>query len=137
MKNILILLILAIGITSYGQDLKREELVGKWITSDLVIDFGDMKPKDENILKGIKKGFINSEFDLRDNGKFYIKFPEDTPTFMQELVFLNDKNWKVENNALKVGTESDHYNLMHIRVLKENGKTYFIMPGMKLEMKKI
>ncbi|MCH2032294.1 MAG: hypothetical protein MK202_02145 [Tenacibaculum sp.] len=136
MKKIITLFILTICTIGFGQNIKKTELIGKWTTNDLIIDFGDTKPKNENIIRELKKGFLNSEFDFRENGKFYIKFPNDKPTFMGELAFLNDRNWKLENNQIKVGTKEDNYNLMHILVQKANGKIYFIIPGMRLEMNK-
>ncbi|WP_459212125.1 hypothetical protein [Aquimarina rhabdastrellae] len=136
MRAVLILIMLGMCIMSFGQSLEKREVVGKWITEDLVIDFGNTKSKDENVLKELKKGFLKSEFDFRENGKFYIKFPYDQPFFMKELVFLNDKNWKVEQNQIKIGTPEDEYTLMHILFKRVKGKTYFIIPGMKLEMKR-
>ena len=137
MRKILTLLILTIYTASFGQNLTDSEIVGKWKTNDLIIDMGDSKPKDENIIAELKKGFLNSEFDFRENGKFFIKFPNDKPTFMEELIFLNDKHWILENNQIKVGTDEENYNLMHIIIQKAYGKTYFIIPGMRLEMKKL
>lgn len=136
MKNFITLLVLTICTVSFGQNLQKTELVGKWMTNELVIDLGDEIPKDENIIKELKKGFLNSEFDFKENGKFYIKFPSDKPVFMGELAFLNNQNWKLESNKIKIGTKEDQYSSMHILVQKANGKTYFIIPGMRLEMKK-
>ena len=136
MRIFFTLLILSIYVIGHGQDLQKTELVGKWITTDLTMVLGKAKPKNEKIIDELKKGFLNSEFNFKENGKFYIKFQKDKPSFMSELTFLNNQNWKFENNQAKIGTEKDNYSSMHILVQKRGEKMYFIIPGMRLEMKK-
>lgn len=136
MKNIITLLILTFISTSFGQNIKKPELIGKWTTKNITIDFKDAKPKSQKVIEGLKKGFLNSEFDFKENGKFYLKLPNDRPAFMEELTSLNDKNWKLKNNQIKLGTDENNLNLMFIKIKKINGKVFFVIPGMKLEMVK-
>lgn len=134
MKRFLTFFVFTICTVGFSQNITKTELIGKWTTTDLVVKPPKTRSKDKDITNELKKGFINSTFDFRENGKFYIKFPNNKPAFMGELVFLNDQNWVLKNNQIKIGSKKDNYNLMHILVKRTNGKTYFFIVGMRLEM---
>src|SRR5690606_34170125 len=46
-------------------------------------------------------------------------------------------NWIIKNDLILIGTENDGFSSMHILFQESNGKTYFVLPMIRLEMQKL
>lgn len=137
MRKIVTILFFAFCTLSYGQTFKKSDFVGKWTTSNLSLGTGDAQAKSKDVVKQLKNSFLNATFDFKADGKFYIKFKNTSP-IISDLEFLNDQQWIFipEKSIIKIGSKANKHSAMHIRLQKVNGKTYFFIPGVQLEMKK-
>ncbi|NAY93509.1 hypothetical protein GTQ34_16500 [Muricauda sp. JGD-17] len=115
--------------------MNERELMGKWETIGVEMPNSDETPN-RDAVKLIQDAFYGSKFHFRGNKVFNIQFGKFGDERMKELSFLDNKNWKLEDGQIKIGTESDGYSLMQILIQKITGKTYFILPMIRLEMKK-
>lgn len=119
-----------------AQSLNDKKLIGEWEAVNVNIpNSNQIQQKDA--LKMIKDAFLNSKFSFNENKIFKIKFGKLADDKMKELFFLDNQNWIIKNNQILIGTENDRFSSMHILFKENNGKTYFILPMIKLEMKKI
>lgn len=137
MRKIVTILFFTMCALSYGQTFQKSDFAGKWTATNLHLEVGDAQAKNKNVIKQLKNGFLNATFDFNTDGNFYIKFKNKTP-IVGDLEFLNNQQWvfMAEKSIIKIGTKANKYSAMHIRLQKTNGKTFFIIPGMQLEMKK-
>ncbi|WP_299156840.1 energy transducer TonB [uncultured Tenacibaculum sp.] len=119
-----------------AQNLNDENLMGEWKAINVDIPNSGIVQQKE-ALKMIENAFLNSKFNFKGNKVFRIKFGKLTDERMKELLFLDNKNWIIKENQVMIGTENDGFSLMHITVQKLEGKTYFTLPIIRLEMKKI
>lgn len=138
MKKILTVLFITISTLSFGQKIDQADLIGKWVTSDVTVDVSIVPHDSRDKIDEFKKAFVKSEFQFNKNGKFFLKLVPGKSEMVKELNFLNDREWIIDTqkNIVKVGTKNDDFTLMFIQIVKDNGKTYFFIPGMKLEMEK-
>lgn len=117
-----------------AQNLNEETLMGKWNTVNVEI-LNDVPQKEA--VKFIKDAFSGSKFNFKGNKVFKIKYGKTADERIKELFFIDNQNWVIDKNQIKIGTETDGFSSMHILVQKEKGKTYFILPMIRLEMKKV
>lgn len=135
MKNIFLALFLFCSVITFGQHMESSQITGKWTVVKATPT--DATANDNQVVMNqLQKGFENALFEMKEGGNFYATFPVNAPEFVQELSFLNNKNWEWEKDAnkIKVGTTADNYSLMHIVVTPAGDKTFFMIPGLKLEV---
>lgn len=135
MKNLFLALFLFGSMITFGQNMESSQITGKWTVVKATPT--DMAAGENAvILNQLQKGFENAQFEVKEGGDFYATFPANSPEFMEELTFLNNKNWEwqKETNMIKVGTTADNFSMMHIVVTPAGDKTFFVVPGLKLEV---
>lgn len=119
-----------------AQNLNNKKLMGEWHTINIDIPNSDKVPQKE-ALKMVEDAFLNSKFNFKGNKVFRIKFGKLADDKMKELFFLDNQNWIIKNNQILIGTENDGFSSMHILFQENNGKTYFILPMIRLEVQKL
>ena len=112
MKTILILTLGLLLTTSLNaQSINSENLTGTWkvvngaTTSELPAEIGQM-------MLMMLDGFDTSTWSFNPDGTFNIKFKENLSPVMQEMKFLDNKLWKIDEptKQIRIGTKSDNYN---------------------------
>lgn len=130
MKTIILSLLLLVGTNQLlGQELNKADLIGSWKAVDVQL-IGEIQGIDEDgkqMIEQMREGFVGTIFGFKANDEFTIQFKESIPPFMKELEFLNNKNWKIENGTVLIGTPEDGFSLMGIIVMKREGKNYFLL----------
>ncbi|WP_405293037.1 energy transducer TonB [Algibacter sp. Ld11] len=134
--KLLLVTALIFSFLTNAQNLKYENLMGEWKAINVNIPNSDEVPQKE-ALKMVKDAFLNSKFNFKGNKVFRIKFGKLADKRMKELFFLDNQNWALKDNLVMIGTENDGFSSMHITVQKVEGKTYFILPMIRLEMEKL
>jgi len=119
-----------------AQNLNDEKLMGEWEAINVDIANSDEVPRKE-ALKMLEDAFLNSKFNFKGNKVFRIKFGKLADDRMKELFFLDNQNWVIKNDQILIGTENDGYSSMQILFKETNGKIYFILPMIRLEMQKL
>lgn len=127
---------LLFGLLVKAQNLNDEKLMGEWKAVSVNIPNSDEVPQKE-ALKMVEDAFLNSQFNFKGNKIFRIKFGKLADDRMKELFFLDNQNWLIKNDQILIGTENDGFSSMHIVFQENNGKTYFILPMIRLEMQKL
>uniref|UniRef100_UPI00404AE245 energy transducer TonB n=1 Tax=Gelidibacter sp. TaxID=2018083 RepID=UPI00404AE245 len=134
--KLLVAITLLFNLLVKAQNLSEENLMGEWEAVNVSIPNADEVTQKE-ALKMLEDAFLNSKFNFKGNKVFRIKFGKLADERMKELLFLDNKNWKIEDDQILIGTENDGFSLMHITFQENNGKTYFILPMIRLEMEKL
>lgn len=132
------LLLVAALIFSYltkAQNLSEETIMGEWKAINVEIPNSDEVPQKE-ALKFMEDAFLGSIFNFKGNKVFKIEYGKTADDRIKELFFLDNQNWIIQNDKIKIGMDND-YSSMHITFQEVNGKTYFSLPMMRLEMEKI
>lgn len=113
-----------------AQNVLPDKIKGEWtvksvkLTADMGLDEDQLE-----MMESLKNGFINSKFSFNSDNTFQFKMSERVPAFMEELKFLDNKKWKIDQKSGKivVGTEEDQYSLMSIFVKNQDGKIFFLL----------
>lgn len=134
--KLLLVTTLLFAYLTQAQNLKDEKLMGEWEAVCVDIPNSDEVPQKE-ALKMVEDAFLNSKFNFKGNKVFRIKFGKLADDRMKELFFLDDQNWVIKNDKILIGTENDGFSSMHITFQENNGKTYFVLPMIRLEMQKL
>jgi|GEM_PF-3423268 hypothetical protein len=132
MKSLTISVFLLVSTTQlFSQQLTKEAFLGSWkvVDSQLISEIPlGLDTEGEKKMEQLRTGFIGTIFNFKANNEFTIKFSDNIPEFMQELEFINNKKWKIEEGRMiAIGTEEDAYSLMGIIVETKQGKTLFIL----------
>ena len=127
---------LLLGLLVKAQNLNEEKLMGIWEAVNVSIPNSDEVPQKE-ALKMVEDAFLNSKFNFKGDKVFRIKFGKLADDRMKELFFLDNQNWVIKNDQILIGTENDGFSSMHILFQENNGKTYFVLPMIRLEMEKL
>ena len=104
----------------------QPDIQGEWIVQGVELT-SEMGLADEQLqmLNSLKNGFLNSRFTFNKDQSFRLHFPENIPPFIEELRFLDNKKWKMDNRVILIGTGDDNYSLMGIEIVTRNKKAYF------------
>jgi hypothetical protein len=94
-----------------AQTINSEQLIGTWkvingaTTSELSAEVGQM-------MSLMLDGFDTSVWSFNSDGSFNIKFKENLSPEMEEMKFLDNKLWKIDQQTkqIRIGTKSDYYN---------------------------
>lgn len=119
-----------------GQNINDEKLIGEWEAVNVNIPNAEEVPQKE-ALKLVEDAFLNSKFNFKGNRIFRIQFGKLADDRMKELLSLDNQNWVIKNDQILIGSEKDGFSSMQILFQENNGKTYFILPMIQLEMQKI
>lgn len=133
------ILLLLTFLTNYliiAQTVNDEMIVGQWKAIKVLTPNKNNIPEKQAV-KLIEDAFKGSIFNFKGDRIFKIKFGELGDERMKELFFIDNQNWKTENNTIKIGSKSDAFSTMHIQMKKVDGKTYFLLPMLQLEVIKI
>jgi hypothetical protein len=133
--KLLLVTTLIFSLLTKAQNLNDEKIMGEWKVINVDIPNSDEVPQKETI-KLIEDAFLGSKFNFKGNKVFRIKYGKLGDERMKELFFLDNQNWTIKNSQIKIGMNND-YSSMHITFQEVNGKTYFSLPMMRLEMEKI
>lgn len=94
-----------------AQTINSKQLTGTWkvingaTTSELPAEAGQM-------MVLMLDGFDTSTWSFNSDGTFNIKFKENLSPVMEEMKFLDNKLWKIDESTkqIRIGTKSDNYN---------------------------
>jgi hypothetical protein len=134
--KLLLVVTLIFSFLTKAQTLNDENLMGEWIAINVEIPNSD-EVQQKEALKLVEDAFLNSKFNFKGNKVFRIKFGKLADERMKELFFLDNQNWVIKDNQILIGTENDGFSSMHITYQEYKGKTYFILPMIRLEMEKL
>jgi len=133
--KLLLVTALIFNTLTNAQNLSEETIMGEWKAINVEIPNSDEVPQKE-ALKFMEDAFLGSIFNFKGNKVFKIEYGKTADDRIKELFFLDNQNWIIQNDKIKIGMDND-YSSMHITFQEINGKTYFSLPMMRLEMKKI
>ncbi|SMD32908.1 hypothetical protein SAMN04488029_1268 [Reichenbachiella faecimaris] len=111
MKKISTLILgLILTLSLNAQSINSEQLAGTWkvingtTTSELPAEVGRM-------MLLMLDGFDTSTWSFNSDGTFNIKFKENLSPIMEEMKFLDNKLWKIDEptKQIRIGTKSDNY----------------------------
>lgn len=125
---------LIFSLLTQAQNLNNEKIMGEWIAVNIEIPNSNDVPQKE-ALKFMQDAFLGSKFNFKGNKVFKIEYGKIADDRIKELFFLDSQNWTIQNDQIKIGMNND-YSSMHITFQEINGKTYFSLPMMRLEMEK-
>ncbi|CAH8282056.1 TonB-like protein [Mariniflexile fucanivorans] len=134
--KLLVISTLIFSLFTMAQNLNDEIIMGEWKAINVDIPNSEDVPQKE-ALKLIEDAFLDSKFNFKGNKVFRIKYGKLGDERMKELFFLDNQNWIIKNSQILIGTESDGFSAMHITFHENNGKIYFILPMIRLEMEKL
>lgn len=134
--QLLIAATLIFSFLAKAQNLNDEKLMGEWKAIKVEIPNSSEVPQ-KDALKFIEDAFLESKWNFKGNKIFKIQYGKTADERIEELFFLDNQNWVIDNNKILIGTENDGFSSMHITYQENNGKTYFLLPMMILEMKKL
>ena len=112
MKKIPTLILgLILSLSLSAQSINSEQLTGTWkvingaTTSELPAEVGRM-------MLLMLDGFDTSTWSFSSDGTFNIKFKENLSPIMEEMKFLDNKLWKIDEptKQIRIGTKNDNYN---------------------------
>ncbi|MDC8003661.1 energy transducer TonB [Aureisphaera galaxeae] len=122
------------GLLAHAQNLDELEIMGEWnVLSVYVPD----QVKEKEAVTMMKDAFTGAKFNFRGDRVFEIKLSEKADERFKELFFLNGENWIIQKSQVLIGTEEEGFSTMHITVQEQEGKTYFMLPMMGLQVEKI
>lgn len=133
-KNSVIVLFLIISNLTLGQNIDKAELIGQWQV--LKVEITEKTPEKEAV-KFMKEAFLGAIFHFQGNGVFNITYGENADERIKNLFNPSGENWKIDNEIIKLGNNNDGFSSMHINFQRLNEVTYFVMPMMRLKVKKI
>ena len=129
--QILILFLVWTSTQSFAQKSVEDGLVGSWkvIDSQLMSEMEiELDQEGKKKMEQMRIGWIGTVFTFYSNNNFKVIFSESIPEFMEELEFLDNKKWKIEDGTkIVIGNEIEGYNLMELIATVEQGKTYFFI----------
>lgn len=150
MKNLfaIILIITTVAVSS-AQELRSEDIIGKWIVvssqaNPEVQELQGLNEIEKKRLQPLLDGFLNAEFHFKENNRFHFQLQENVPEYMTELAtMMFNSNWRINSNegysSISIGTEEDGYSIMEIIPGHKDRKTYFLLDETEfvLEVKKM
>ncbi len=139
MKKILTLCICFIGLQLLGQTTSPKELIGTWKVKSATVTVGEDSPAQQKIRDEIKKGLTNAEFEFGPEQDFLFRMPASRPASLAEMESISGSSWKWDDalEMIMIGSALDGYNLLHLKVVRDNKAVTFNLPGISLKMKKI
>ncbi|MBU2951352.1 hypothetical protein KO493_11650 [Tamlana agarivorans] len=120
-KYIILLLTLSYSLLSYGQDLKENELFGKWKVLKIL-----EKTSNPN-MEPIIKGFENATLIFDTDKNFELTTTTNSELFTMFTSITKNTKWKFESNKqlIHIGNESDGYTIMGIFTNKNDNQILF------------
>lgn len=133
-KHVIVIASILITSVSFSQISTEEDLMGQWQVSKV------KTPKDvpqKEAVKFIVDAFTGAIFNFKGNKIFEIIYGDTADDRIKELFKINGDNWKLENEVIKIGTESNEFSSMNISVGEINGNIHFLLPMFALQVEKI
>jgi hypothetical protein len=118
---------------SLAQIISEEELMGKWLIKS--VDMANDNPKHEEAVSFMKKGYTGAIFRFQGNGIFKVTYPKTADTRIESFD-ISGENWRINGEKIEVGV-GEYFNSMHFVPQIMDGKTYFDLSMMRLEVEKI
>jgi len=135
MKTILAVCILLFVTTlSYTQNqLNENQLIGEWEPINAINESGD---KD---LDQFTEGFKVTIFEFKKDHQVNFQSLSEDYMFKWYLASTKNAKWEIEKETklIKIGEQSHENAISYINAYKENGKVFFIIDKIKIEVKKI
>lgn len=127
MKAFITILTVILTFSLSAQTINQNKLIGTWIAVQVEVLEMDMSQEQLQLMQTLKNGFLHSTYTFHSNGKFNIAFKDGVPEVMEELQFLNNTNWKFDqnNSHISIGNEEDNYSLMGFYILIEGNDIFF------------
>ena len=137
MTKILITIFLAVGPSlAWGQDFKREHIIGVWTSRDITFTKPvGQTPSEKATIEKTRRGLINAQFIFRPNGLFFVKLPANAPQEFRELESMNNKMWHIRSQERMVFVGSLEEDLMTINIKLTNGSYYFLIEDTPLVLR--
>ncbi len=117
-----------------SQVLAEKDLMGKWLVTH--VEIHNDNPKHKEGIDFLKKGYTGSIFHFKGNGIFQMTYSENANPLIEEFNPTGE-NWTINNEFIDIGMEKQNFTSMRILPAISEGKTYFQLPMMRLEVKKI
>ncbi|GGF81043.1 lipocalin family protein [Wenyingzhuangia marina] len=129
-KTLFILCLFIIGVSSFAQDLSKDDITGEWKVNQIVQSPNDIQ------FQALSDGFKNATFSFHEDGKFNITTSFNTPMFKIFTKKSNNANWIFEENNqhIKIGNKQNQYSIMGIIVKNKNNKILFHLDETELIM---
>lgn len=125
-----------IKLIASAQNIDAKHLMGEWQAVQVSVPNADEVPQKEAI-KFIEDAFLNAKFYFKGNTVFRIKYGTSADERIQELFDIDNQNWRIIEDKIQIGTENDGFSGMHITYQEHEGKTYFLLPMIRMEMTKL
>ena len=141
MKNLIFILTLVVlSFSTYSQDNKTSWITGDWTVEKATLQSEQLDSEQKQMMQMVLNGFTNSTFSFKASGQFNLQFNYQLEGAMKELYFLENANWKTNNELteIQIGTKEDNFSLMGLDVKKEENKVFFLIheSPITLEVKK-
>jgi hypothetical protein len=133
-KNLTISLFLIISNLILGQSIDKTKLMGEWQALNVEIP---EQVQEKEAVKLMRDAFTGAIFHFQGNGVFNITYGKNADERIEDLFNPSGENWIIEKGKIKLGNYEDGFSSMNITFQEVNGKTYFSLPMMRLEMEKI
>ncbi|MGY5354793.1 hypothetical protein [Wenyingzhuangia sp. IMCC45467] len=129
-KQLLTLFFFFTILSSFGQDLSKDDIYGDWKVNHIVSSPNDVQ------FQALSDGFKNATFSFHNNGKFNINTTFNTPMFKLFTEKSNNTNWIFIDNEqhIKIGHQNNQYSIMGIVIKQKNNKILFHLDETELIM---
>ena len=134
--QLLLITTLLFSFLTKAQNLTEKKLMGEWETIAVEISNKEDIPQ-KDAIQFMENAFLGSKFNFKGNRIFKIDFGSKADDRIKKLFALDETNWKLDNESIKIGTEDDGFSLMEISYLETSDKIYFLLPMLTLEVKKL
>jgi len=135
-SNILLDTTMILCFLTKAQNLSDEIIMGEWKAVSVEIPNSSKIPE-KQALKFIEDAFLGSQFKFKGNKVFNIKFGNTADKRIEELFSFDNKNWTIKDNQILIGKENNGFSSINITFQKVDDKTFFLLPMIRLEMKKL
>lgn len=135
--KLLLIATFLVCFSAKAQELTDENLMGEWKVVNVDRPNSDKIPDKKEALKVFQDFYLKSTF-IFDKYNYFNMEQEGLPDErLMQLLLLNYQKWEIQKDKIFIGTDVDKYFSMHITYQEADGKAYFILPMIRLEMEKI
>lgn len=140
MNKILFIFLILVPYLNNAQTIERSDIIGEWIVIEGKTTKTELRPEVNQMMKMMIDGFEESIWTFASNGSFRINFKENLSPLMEEMKFLDEKLWKLNESKkqIRIGTKEDNYNhlVLLVKQFDSKIKVYFSDTPIYLILKK-
>lgn len=130
-KFLLSIYFIFFSIILNAQITDEKSLMGEWVVQE-VETYKEVENKEA--FSFIENGFAGATFRFRGNMIFNWSFDKNADSRFSELFDINDENWAMDEGQIFIGTKANGFSSMHIKIISNNGETFFVLPMIKLKV---